>query len=214
MDNTSQPKFAIYDLILASFAVLFLISNLSATKLVSFGPIITDGGAILFPLTYILGDVLTEVYGYKYAKKAIWVGFGVMLLGVAAFTIVRYLPAAPEYTDQEAFETILGFFPRIVLASLLAFLAGSLLNSISLIKIRSATHGKALWARLIGSTMVGEFFDTLIFGVVAFAGILSNYDLFKFILIGWVFKTGTEIVLLPITYRVIDWVKKIEKLEN
>ena len=214
MDNTSQPKFAIYDLILASFAVLFLISNLSATKLVSFGPIITDGGAILFPLTYILGDVLTEVYGYKYAKKAIWVGFGVMLLGVAAFTIVRYLPAAPEYTDQEAFETILGFFPRIVLASLLAFLAGSLLNSISLIKIRSATHGKALWARLIGSTMVGEFFDTLIFGVVAFAGILSNYDLFKFILIGWVFKTGTEIVLLPITYRVIDWVKRIEKLEN
>ncbi|MBP6005319.1 queuosine precursor transporter [Candidatus Saccharibacteria bacterium] len=214
MNNTSQPKFAIYDLILVSFAVLFLISNLSATKLVSFGPIITDGGAILFPLTYILGDVLTEVYGYKYAKKAIWVGFGVMLLGVAAFTIVRYLPAAPEYTDQEAFETILGFFPRIVLASLLAFLAGSLLNSISLIKIRSATHGKALWARLIGSTMVGEFFDTLIFGVVAFAGILSNYDLFKFILIGWVFKTGTEIVLLPITYRVIDWVKKIEKLEN
>ncbi|MCA9349901.1 queuosine precursor transporter [Candidatus Saccharibacteria bacterium] len=210
MSTTSQPKFAIYDLILAVFAVLFLISNLSATKLVSFGPIITDGGAVLFPLTYILGDVLTEVYGYKYAKKAIWVGFGVMLLGVVAFTIVRYLPAAPEYTDQQAFETILGFFPRIVFASLSAFLVGSLLNSISLLKIRSATDGKALWARLIGSTLIGEFFDTLIFGVVAFTGILSSYDLFKFILIGWAFKTGTEILLLPVTYRVIDWVKRVE----
>lgn len=208
-----------YDIILAVFGAILLISNLSATKLISFdifpfGNIITDGGAILFPLAYIFGDVLTEVYGYKYARRAIWTAFGVMLLAVLAFTIVIGLPVAPEYTDQAAFEKILGFFPRIVIASLTAFLVGSFINSYVLAKLKIKTKGQKLWLRLIGSTFVGELLDTTIFALIAFGGILSSSDMVKFILIGWLFKTGVEIVLLPVTYRVIAFIKKAEKLDK
>lgn len=206
-----KRTFLYYDLIIVVFAASLLISNLAATKLVAFGPIITDGGAILFPLVYILGDILTEVYGYKYARRAIWAGFGVMLLAVVAFTIVKYLPVAPDYTSQESFEAILGFFPRIVLASLCAFLVGEFLNSYVLAKLKIRTKGKKLWLRLIGSTMVGELFDTIVFALIAFGGILSSQDMLVFIAVGWGFKTGVEIIMLPITYRVINFLKKREK---
>jgi len=203
-----------YDVILAVFAAVLLISNLSATKLIAFGPIITDGGAILFPIAYIFGDVLTEVYGYKYARRAIWTAFGAMLLAVLAFTIVRYMPAASDYTDQAAFESVLGFFPRIVVASLAAFVVGSFVNSYILAKLKIRTKGKRLWLRLIGSTFVGELLDTVVFGLVAFAGILGAKDMVIFILVGWLFKTAVEIVLLPITYRVITFIKKGEGLDE
>ena len=129
-----QKSFKYYDIILAVFAAVLLISNLAGTKLIAFGPITTDGGAVLFPLAYILGDILTEIYGYKYARRAIWTAFGIMLLAVAAFTVVRYMPPAPEYTAQASYEAVLGFFPRIVAASLAAFLTGSFLNSFVLAK--------------------------------------------------------------------------------
>jgi len=203
-----------YEIILTIFAAALLISNLAATKLVAFGPIITDGGAILFPLTYILGDVLTEVYGYKYARRAIWVAFSTMILAVVAFTIVRYMPVAPEYTDQAAYESILGFFPRIVVASLTAFLVGSFMNSYVLAKLKLITKGRKLWLRLIGSTFVGELLDTIVFGLVAFGGILTGSDMFIFIMVGWLFKTGVEIILLPVTYRVIAFIKKKEGLDE
>lgn len=192
---------------------MLLISNLSATKLIAFGPIIMDGGAVLFPLVYILNDVLTEVYGYKYARRAIWVGFGVMLLAVLAFTVVRFMPVAAEYTDQQAFEAVLGFFPRIVLASLAAYLVGSFVNAFILAKLKVKTKGKKLWLRLIGSTAVGEMLDTVIFALVAFGGILSFGDMIVFILIGWGFKTLVEIIMLPITYKVIAMLKRREGVD-
>lgn len=205
--------FKYYDIILAVFAAILLISNLAGTKLIAFGPIITDGGAILFPISYILGDVLTEIYGYKYARRAIWVGLGVMLLAVLCFTIVRYMPPAPEYTAQAAYEAVLGFFPRIVAASLAAFLTGSFLNSFVLAKLKVKTKGKKLWLRLIGSTVVGELCDTVVFAFVAFGGILQGMNMLTYILIGWIFKTVVEIVFLPITYRVIDKMKQVEKVD-
>ena len=205
--------FKYYDIILAVFAAILLISNLAGTKLIAFGPIITDGGAILFPISYILGDVLTEIYGYKYARRAIWVGLGVMLLAVLCFTIVRYMPPAPEYTAQASYEAVLGFFPRIVAASLTAFLTGSFLNSFVLAKLKIKTKGKKLWLRLIGSTVVGELCDTVVFAFVAFGGILQGMNMVTYILIGWIFKTVVEIVFLPITYRVIDKMKQIEKVD-
>lgn len=207
-------RFKHYDITLALFVTALLISNLSATKLVAFGPIITDGGAVLFPIIYILGDILTEVYGFKYARRAIWAGFGVMLLAITCFTIVGHLPAAAEYTDQKAFESVLGFFPRIVVASLAAYLVGSFVNSYILAKLKVQTKGKKLWLRLIGSTVVGELLDTVTFALIAFGGILSGDDMIKFILIGWLFKTGVEIVFLPITYRVITWFKKSERIDQ
>jgi len=205
--------FKYYDIILAVFAAILLISNLAGTKLIAFGPIITDGGAILFPISYILGDVLTEIYGYKYARRAIWVGLGVMLLAVLCFTIVRYMPPAPEYTAQASYEAVLGFFPRIVAASLAAFLTGSFLNSFVLAKLKVKTKGKKLWLRLIGSTVVGELCDTVVFAFVAFGGILQGMNMLTYILIGWIFKTVVEIVFLPITYHVIDKMKQIEKVD-
>lgn len=208
-----KKTFKYYDIILAVFAAILLISNLAGTKLIAFGPIITDGGAILFPISYILGDVLTEIYGYKYARRAIWVGLGVMLLAVLCFTIVRYMPPAPEYTAQAAYEAVLGFFPRIVAASLTAFLTGSFLNSFVLAKLKIKTKGKKLWLRLIGSTVVGELCDTVVFAFVAFGGILQGMNMVTYILIGWIFKTVVEIVFLPITYRVIDKMKQIEKVD-
>ena len=208
-----RKTFKYYDIILAVFAAILLISNLAGTKLIAFGSIITDGGAILFPISYILGDVLTEIYGYKYARRAIWVGLGVMLLAVLCFTIVRYMPPAPEYTAQASYEAVLGFFPRIVAASLAAFLTGSFLNSFVLAKLKVKTKGKKLWLRLIGSTVVGELCDTVVFAFVAFGGILQGMNMLTYILIGWIFKTVVEIVFLPITYRVIDKMKQIEKVD-
>jgi uncharacterized integral membrane protein (TIGR00697 family) len=203
-----------YDVIVAVFVVVLVVSNISATKLIAFGPIIADGGAVLFPLAYILGDVLTEVYGYKYTRRAIWIAFGVLLMSVAAFTIVRYLPAAADYTDQAAFESVLGFFPRIVLASLAAFLVGSFVNSYILAKLKVRMAGKQLWVRLIGSTLVGELLDTIVFGLVAFAGVLSAPDMVAFVLVGWLFKTVVEIALLPITYRVVNALKTREHMDE
>jgi uncharacterized integral membrane protein (TIGR00697 family) len=210
-----MPKthFKHYDLVLVAFVSMLLISNLAATKLIAFGPIITDGGAILFPLIYILNDELTEVYGYKRARRAIWAGFAAMLLAVFAFTIVRYLPAADVYTDQAAFEAVLGFFPRIVLASLAAYLFGSFLNAFVLAKLKVRTKGKKLWLRLISSTVVGEFFDTVIFALIAFGGILGGTDMLIFIAIGWGFKTGVEVIMLPITYHVIARLKRKEGVD-
>ena len=203
-----------FDIFVALSAAVLLMSNLAATKLVSFGSIITDGGAILFPIVYILGDILTEVYGYKYARRAIWVSFAIMMFGVAVFTAVRLLPAAPDYVDQAAFESVFGFFPRIVVASLLAFLVGSFVNAYILARLKVRSRGKHLWARLIGSTFLGELLDTVIFALVAFGGILSTGDMVVFVLVGWLFKTGVEIVVLPITYRVINLIKQAEKLDT
>ena len=167
---------------------------------------------MLFPLAYILGDVLTEIYGYKYTRRAIWAAFGIMLLAVAAFTVVRYMPPASEYTAQASYKVVLGFFPRIVAASLAAFLTGSFLNSFVLAKLKVKTKGEKLW--LIGSTFVGEFFDTAVFALVAFGGILQGTGMLVYILIGWLFKTGVEVVCLPITYRVITKMKQAENIDT
>lgn len=196
-----------YDQIMTLFAGVLLISNLGAVKLVAFGPILTDGGAVLFPLAYIFGDVLTEVYGYRHTRRAIWMGFFVMLLAVAALTLVRHLPAAPEWRDQQAFEAILGFFPRIVVASLVAYLFGEFVNSYILARMKVKSRGQHLWKRLIGSTVAGQFFDTVIFGVIAFGGLLDPWEMARFVAIGWAFKVGVEVLMLPLTYRAVAWLK-------
>ena len=210
-----------YDLVVALFVSLLLISNVAATKLIAFGPewspfglpvlpVITDGGALLFPLTYVLGDVLAEVFGMRGARRAILLGFGVSLLASLTFLAVGAAPAAPGYENQEAFVAVLGFVPRIVTASLAGYLVGQFLNAWVLVKLKQWRDGRGMWARLLGSTVVGEAADTTIFCLIAFGGEIDGGTMLNYIVVGYLFKVGVEAVLLPVTYRVISLVRSRE----
>lgn len=201
-----------YPLLLTLFVAIFLISNINATKGVALGPIITDGAFFLFPAAYVIGDVLSECYGFRATRRAIWTGFFVMLVAVISFYVAIWLPSADFYTGQEAFVATLGLVPRIVLASLAGYLVGQLLNSYVLVAIKKRTGERSLWVRLIGSTIVGEFGDTLIFCIIAapVIGITTFADTANYTLVGFFWKTAVEILVLPITYAAIAWVKRKE----
>ncbi len=214
--SSSQPvHFAttnrsLYPVIVGVFVGLLLISNIGAVKLIAFGPIITDGGAFLFPLVYIVGDILSEVYGFRAARKAILTGFAMSVLAALTFWVVQISPVADGWENQEAFEAILGFVPRIVLASIAGYLVGQLLNAWVLVKIKERTREKALWLRLIGSTAVGELADTIVFCTIAFYGVITGTEFLIYVAFGYAYKTLLEVVLLPVTYPVIGWVKRRE----
>jgi queuosine precursor transporter len=209
-----------YAVIVAVFCGLLLISNIAATKTITVvdglpdfvgGGIFTDGGAFLFPLTYIVGDVLAEVYGFRQAKRAIWVGFALGALASLTFLAVGAAPPGPGYENQEAFVAVLGFVPRIVLASLCGYLAGQILNAYVVVKIKERTKERHLWARLIGSTVVGEFADTMLFCFIAFVGVFPSWgSLISYATAGYVYKVLVEVILLPVTYAVIKAIKKRE----
>jgi uncharacterized integral membrane protein (TIGR00697 family) len=209
-----------YDLVVAAFCGLLLISNVGATKAIAFGlpvtlpllgdHIITDGGAFLFPLTYVLGDVLAEVYGLRRARRAIVMGFALAALASVTFLVVSVTPPAPGWPNQDAWTAVLGFVPRIVFASLCGYLAGQFLNAYVLVKIKERTRERSLWARLVGSTVVGELADTALFCTIAFAGILSASDLVGYTVVGYLYKVLVEVVCLPVTYAVIKAVKRRE----
>jgi queuosine precursor transporter len=215
MSPSPAPHFAatsrsLYPVIVGVFVGLLLISNIGAVKLIEFGPIITDGGVFLFPLVYIVGDILSEVYGFKAARKAIFIGFAMSILAALTFWLVQISPPAEAWENQEAFESVLGFVPRIVLASVAGYLVGQLLNAWVLVKIKERTQEKALWLRLLGSTAVGEFADTIVFCTIAFYGIITGAEFLVYVAFGFAYKTLVEVVLLPVSYAVIGWVKRRE----
>ena len=201
-----------YPILLALFVAVFIISNITATKGVMFGPIITDGAFFLFPLAYVIGDVLAECYGFRATRRAIWTGFAAMLIAVFSFNIAIALPQADFYEQQNEFAAILGLVPRIVAASLMGYLVGQLLNSWALVKIKERTGEKTLWARLLGSTVVGEFGDTLVFCLIAapVIGITTVGDTINYTIVGFLWKTAVEVAIMPVTYAVIRWVKTHE----
>ena len=201
-----------YPVFLALFVGTLIISNITATKGVNIGPLVTDGAFFLFPLSYIIGDVLAECYGFKTTRRAIYTGFAVLGFALLCFWLAIELPPADFYENQEAFATVLGTVPQLVAAGLAGYLCGQLLNAWSLNAIKKKTGEKSLWARLIGSTIVGEFADTLIFCAIAATaiGISTWGDFTNYVIVGFLWKTGVEILVLPITYRVIAWVKKRE----
>ena len=201
---------SLYPVIVGVFVGLLLITNIGAVKLIEFGPIITDGGVFLFPLVYIAGDILSEVYGFKAARKAIFIGFAMSILAALTFWLVQISPPAEAWDNQEAFESVLGFVPRIVLASVAGYLVGQLLNAWVLVKIKERTQEKALWLRLLGSTAVGEFADTIVFCTIAFYGVITGEEFLIYVAFGFAYKTLIEIVLLPLSYAVIGWVKRRE----
>ncbi|GGC75345.1 queuosine precursor transporter [Hoyosella rhizosphaerae] len=214
----AQVNTGLYAVIVAVFASLLFMSNIAATKGVEFGPIfgdfsiITDGGFFLFPLAYILGGILAEVYGFKAARRAVYVGFGVAVFAALSFWIVAALPPASFYENQEAFSTVVGVYPQILLASLAAFLVGLMLNSFIIVRIKERTLEKHLWARLMGSTVVGQFVDTFIFCAIAATaiGIATTGDFLNYLIVGFLYKTAAEALLLPVTYRVVAFVKRHE----
>ena len=199
------------DIITTAFAVVLILSNVASTKIAALGWLSFDGGTILFPLAYIFGDILTEVYGYARSRRVIWIGFLMNLLMVLVFWTVGKLPADPTWGLQESYNNILGVVWRIVLGSLCAYLIGEFMNSYVLAKLKIKTAGKFFWLRAIGSTIVGEFFDTTIFLLIAFAGILPWNLICVIWLTNYIFKVLVEIVLLPMTYRIVGWLKKKEQ---
>jgi hypothetical protein len=199
-----------YDMLVGLFVAVLLISNIASTKLLVLGPFTFDGGTILFPLSYIFGDVLTEVYGYARARRAIWAGFFSASLMAVVLFVVGSLPSAAEWPNQEAYQTILGQTPRIVLASLLAYLAGEFSNSWVLARMKVAMQGRRLWMRTIGSTLVGEGLDTAIFVTVAFWGVWPAATLTAVLVSNYLFKVGVEILATPATYAVVGWLKRRE----
>jgi uncharacterized integral membrane protein (TIGR00697 family) len=209
---------AYYPTLVAIFTGLVLISNVSATKGIAFGPIIgdwsliTDGGFIVFPLTYVIGDVLSEVYGFKATRRAIYIAFVMEAIAAFTFWLTAYLPAADFYTNQAAFEAVVKPFTQLIIAGLAGFIVGQTLNAWVVVKIKARTKEKHLWARLIGSTIVGEFADTVVFCAIAAGaiGISTWGDFITYVALGWVYKTVVEIVVLPVTYRVIAYIKRRE----
>jgi uncharacterized integral membrane protein (TIGR00697 family) len=201
-----------YPVLVAIFTALVIISNVTATKGVAFGPIITDGGFIVFPLTYIIGDVLSEVYGFKAARRAIILGFSMNVLAAAAFWVTIYLPAADFYENQAALENIVHAYTELIIAGLAGFIVGQTINAWVVVAIKERTKEKHLWARLVGSTFAGQLGDTLVFCAIAAhtIGITTFHDFTIYTAQGWLYKTAVEIVFLPITYRVIATIKRRE----
>jgi uncharacterized integral membrane protein (TIGR00697 family) len=203
---------AYYPTLVAVFTGLVLISNVAATKGVAFGPLLTDGGFLVFPLTYVIGDVLSEVYGFRAARRAVFIGFAMQALAVLVLWTTVRLPGAPDYANQEALATTVEAITGLAIAGLSGFLVGQLVNAWVVVRIKERTKERYLWARLLGSTVVGQFADTLVFCAIA-APIIGFGNMGSFAVyaaIGWIYKTLVEAVLLPVTYRVIATIKRRE----
>lgn len=206
----------------AVFVTCLVVSNIIAVKIASVGPLFLPAAVIIFPIAYIFGDILTEVYGFARARQVIWLGFACNLLAVAAIWIAIQLSPAPFWTTgaydsaadaQRAFEAILGFAPRLLVASFAAYLAGEFLNSVVLARLKIATQGKYLWTRTIGSTIVGQFADSAIFLTIAFAGTAAAGDLARLIVTQWLVKTAYEAIATPLTYLVVNALKRSEQID-
>ncbi len=218
--RTQVRSFRWFSFLTALFVVTLVTSNIIAVKVVHILGLFLPAAVILFPITYIFGDVLTEVYGFTRARQVIWTGFFCNLVAVVAIWLGGLLPAAPFWnagvfsspqTAQQAYQAILGFTPRLLLASFSAYLVGEFLNSFVLARLKVRTKGRFLWLRTIGSTVVGEGSDSAIFITIAFWGILSPNSIILTIFSQWAFKVVYETVATPLTYVVVNALKKAEQ---
>ncbi len=208
-----------YDVVMAAFVTILLLSNLIGAgkvaqldlPLVGLWPF--GAGILFFPISYIIGDVLTEVYGYARARRVVWTGFAALLFMVVMSFVVVRLPPAPGWQGQAAYEAVFSATPRIVLASMLAFWAGELANSFVLARMKLMTQGRLLWTRTIGSTVVGQGVDSLIFYPVAFYGVWDNSLLLTVIATQYALKVGWEVLLTPLTYKVVGALKRAEGVD-
>jgi uncharacterized integral membrane protein (TIGR00697 family) len=199
--------------VVALFVTSLLTANVMAVKLFGFWGLILPAGVVVFPISYICGDVLTEVYGYRAARRVIWLGFLCNFLAVAAIYVGGILPAAPVWQDQQAYETILGYTPRLLAASFLAYLVGEFANSYVLARMKVATNGRWLWSRTIGSTVVGQGLDSLVFVFLAFVGRIPLTAIISTIVAQWLVKSAYEALATPLTYVVVNRLKRTEGVD-
>ena len=207
----SRRSYRYYDLILAGFVSVLICSNfISASKRVTWHGFTFGAGVLFFPLSYLFGDILTEVYGYARSRKVVWAGFGALLFTTLVVQVVLALPPDPSWPNQGAYQTVFGNSWRIVLASMAGFCVGEFVNSFVLAKMKVATHGRFLWLRTIGSTVVGEAADSLLFYPIAFYGIWDNGSLLAVMASNYVLKVLWEVVATPLTYAVVAALKRAE----
>jgi uncharacterized integral membrane protein (TIGR00697 family) len=216
-------RFRYLDALTTTFVVILLVSNLVAQKVVRIQIfsihghphfLSTSGAMLLFPITYIFGDIFTEIYGYAASRRAIWLGFFGTALLYAVSAIVIALPSDPEFKHQQAFVTVFGILPRILIASLIAFWAGEFANSYTMAKLKLITKGRWLWTRTVGSTVVGQAVDTTLVIVITFAGTFSPGKLFQIIWQGYLLKVAYEVLATPVTYLVVNWLKRAEHVDT
>jgi queuosine precursor transporter len=216
LDGTTSARrhFRYFDYVMAAFVAILLLSNLiGAAKLATLGGFTFGAGILFFPVSYVIGDVLTEVYGYANARRCIWAGFSALVFMAFMSWVVVAMPPAPGWDGQSAYESVFGQVPRIVIASMLAFWAGEFVNSFVLAKMKIWTQGKHLWSRTIGSTVFGQAVDSAIFYPVAFLGVWETQAVVTVMFTNWALKVLWEAVLTPITYGVVGWMKAREGVD-
>jgi uncharacterized integral membrane protein (TIGR00697 family) len=199
--------------VVALFVTALITANITAVKLLGVFGFVLPAGVLVFPVSYICGDVLTEVYGYRVTRRVIWLGFLCNILAVSAIYLGGVLPAAPFWQDQQAYETILGYTPRLLAASFLAYLVGEFANSYVLARMKVATNGRWLWSRTIGSTLVGQGLDSLVFIFLAFVGTIPFGAMISAIVAQWLVKSAYEAVATPLTYLVVSRLKRTEGID-
>jgi uncharacterized integral membrane protein (TIGR00697 family) len=213
-ERTISPRVKVYryyDLIMAAFVTILLCSNfISAAKRVTVGGLTFGAGVLFFPISYLFGDILTEVYGYARSRKVVWAGFGAMGFASLMSWIVLALPPDPTWPHQRAWETVFANSPRIVVASMLGFFAGEFVNSYTLAKLKIMSRGRFLWTRTIGSTITGEAADSLLFYPLAFLGVWRTQSLVQVLIANYVLKMSWEVLATPLTYRVVAFLKRRE----
>jgi uncharacterized integral membrane protein (TIGR00697 family) len=213
------------DALTTTFVVILLVANLVAQKIFRVGPfhllgpvsipaITTSGAMVLFPITYIFGDIFTEIYGYAASRRAIWLGFFGTALLYAVSALVIALPPDPEFHHQQAFVDVFSILPRILIASLIAFWAGEFANSYTMAKLKMLTKGRWLWTRTVGSTVVGQFVDTSLVILITFSGIFSARKMVEIILTGYILKVTYEVIATPFTYLVVNFLKRAEHIDT
>jgi uncharacterized integral membrane protein (TIGR00697 family) len=210
----ARRHFRYFDYVLAAFVAILLLSNLiGAAKLSTIGGFTFGAGILFFPVSYVIGDVLTEVYGYANARRCIWAGFAALVFMAFMSSVVVAMPPAAGWDGQSAYESVFGQVPRIVLASMLAFWAGEFVNSFVLAKMKILTKGKHLWTRTIGSTVFGQAVDSAIFYPVAFLGVWETNAVLTVMVTNWAMKVAWEAILTPVTYAVVGWIKAREGVD-
>jgi uncharacterized integral membrane protein (TIGR00697 family) len=207
----THRQYRYYDLILAGFVTVLICSNfISAPKRVEVGGFVFGAGVVFFPVSYIFGDVLTEVYGYARSRRVVWAGFASLAFAAVISRVVLRLPPDPAWHNQAAWQTVFGNSPRIVAASMIAYFCGEFANSFVLAKMKILTRGRWLWTRTIGSTIVGEFVDSAVFYPLAFLGVWDGDSVLRVLLTNYALKVLLEAVMTPLTYVVVAYLKRVE----